>query len=162
MCEIREAGQGDLDGLLDLYTHLHHNPIPNIDERIERIWTHIIGNKCQHIIVATVDERIVSSCTIVIIPNLTQGQRPYALIENVVTSKEYRQKGMATACLEFAKSIATKEGCYKIMLLTGVKGSEIERFYENAGYDGNDKRAFVQWLPDENGEFHRPSTSEPK
>ena len=156
MYRVREAEHKDLDGLLDLYTQLHHNPIPAKDNRLADIWDSIIDCRCQHLIVATVDERIVSSCTLVIVQNLTQNQRPYAWIENVVTSEEHRNRGLATACLEFAKEMAKKAGCYKIMLMTGVAGTEIKKFYENAGYNSEDKRAFVQWLPDENGEFHKP------
>jgi Acetyltransferases len=156
MYRVREAEHKDLDGLLDLYTQLHHNPVPDKDNRLVDIWDSIIGCRCQHIIVATVDDVIVSSCTLIMVQNLTQGQRPYAWIENVVTSNEHRNKGLATACLDLAKEMAMKAGCYKIMLMTGVKGEGIEKFYADAGYNKNDKRAFVQWLPDENGEFHRP------
>ena len=70
-------------------------------------------------IVAVEDEHIVSSCVCVIIPNLTHGQRPYALIENVITDQAYRGRGLAHACLDHAREIARAAGCYKIMLLTG-------------------------------------------
>jgi len=35
--------------------------------------------------------------------------------------KDYRNKGYATDCLKYAKEIAEKAGCYKMMLLTGSK-----------------------------------------
>ncbi len=72
--------------------------------------------------------------------------RPYAFVENVITDKEYRKKGFATACLNFAKEIAKRENCYKMMLLTGSKEENTLRFYEQAGYNKNDKTAFIQWL----------------
>ena len=56
-----------------------------------------------------------------IIPNLTRDVRPYAFIENVVTNEEYRGKEYATKCLNYAKEIAIKNNCYKMMLLTGTK-----------------------------------------
>ena len=82
----------------------------------------------------------------VIIPNLTHGQRPYAFIENVVTDKDFRKKGYATACLNYAKDIAKRENCYKMMLLTGSKEESTLKFYERAGYNKNDKTAFIQWI----------------
>ena len=99
-----------------------------------------------HLIVCELGGRLVSSCVCVIIPNLTRGVRPYALIENVVTDEAYRRKGYASGCLDFAKKIAKEAGCYKIMLLTGAKDDKTLDFYRRAGYNSNDKTAFIQKL----------------
>lgn len=58
----------------------------------------------------------------------------------------YRKRGLATACLDYAKEIAKKENCYKMMLLTGSKEESTLKFYEQAGYNRKDKTAFIQWL----------------
>ena len=103
-------------------------------------------DKNHHLIVNEVDGKIVSSCVCVIIPNLTRGIRPYALIENVVTHSDYRGMGHATACLDFARDIAVKADCYKIMLLTGSHEASTLRFYERAGYNRTEKTGFIQRL----------------
>ncbi|MCM1024021.1 MAG: GNAT family N-acetyltransferase [Prevotella sp.] len=118
---IREICRDDLDGLLELYTQLHGNPVPEKTAELAALWKNIIADKNHRIIIAAEDGKIVSSCVCVIIPNLTHGQRPYALVENVVTDEAYRKRGLATACLDFAGKIAERENCYKIMLLTGSK-----------------------------------------
>jgi len=82
----------------------------------------------------------------VMIENLTHCQRPYALVENVVTVPGYRGRGLATACLDHAKQLAVKENCYKIMLMTGSREESTLHFYEKAGYNRNDKTAMIQWL----------------
>ena len=106
----------------------------------------ICNDENPHIIVCEVDGRIVSSCVCVIIPNLTRNIRPYAFVENVVTDSEYRGKGYATACLNYAKELALAAGCYKIMLLTGSKSESTLNFYKKAGYNCTDKTAFIMWL----------------
>lgn len=143
---IREITEKDFDQLMKLYMQLHGNPFPEKDEHVIAVWDSILADENHHIIVAEEDGNIVSSCVCVIIPNLTRGQRPYAFIENVVTDEKYRKKGLATACLDFAREIARRENCYKMMLLTGSKQDSTLKFYEQAGYNKKDKTAFIQWL----------------
>lgn len=143
---ITEINELELSSLLELYTELGDNTIPKMDDSLNSIWESIVSNKNYHIVVAKENNKIVSTCTVIIIPNLTHNQRPYAFIENVVTSKEYRKKGYGTAVLNYAKDIAIKENCYKIMLLTGSKRESTLNFYKRAGYNCNDKTAFIMWL----------------
>ena len=143
---IREITNADFDGLMTLYMQLHGNPFPEKNEEVMKLWADILADPNHHIIVAEEDGKIISSCVCVIIPNLTHGQQPYAFIENVVTDENYRKRGLATACLDFAKEIAQKENCYKMMLLTGSKKESTLNFYERAGYNRNDKTAFIQWI----------------
>lgn len=143
---IREITENDFDQLLGLYMQLHDNPFPGKSERVLAVWNSILADENHHIIVAEEDGNIVSSCVCVIIPNLTRGQRPYAFVENVITDEKYRKKGLATACLDYARELAQRKNCYKMMLLTGARQESTLRFYEQAGYNKNDKTAFIQWL----------------
>ena len=143
---VREALKEDLNELLNLYLFLHEKNIPENSEYLENTWKTIIEDINHHIVVKEINGKIVSSCVCVIIPNLTRNIRPYALIENVVTNEEYRGKGYATECLNYAKEIAIKNDCYKMMLLTGTKNENILAFYKSAGYNSDDKIAFIQWL----------------
>lgn len=143
---VREVNENELTELLELYLHLHEESVPENTEHLRQTWNNIIRDENHHIIVKIVNGKIVSSCVCVIIPNLTRNVRPYAFIENVVTHAEYRGKGYATECLNYAKSIAEKADCYKIMLLTGSKDRKTLDFYEKAGYNSTDKTAFIQWL----------------
>ena len=102
--------------------------------------------KNHHLIVNVQQDRIVSSCVCVIIPNLTRNVRPYAFIENVVTLSGFRGRGYATECLDYARNIAEQNNCYKMMLLTGAKDQKILDFYKRAGYNSEDKTAFIQWI----------------
>ena len=143
---VREIRSTELSELLALYTHLHENSVPEMSEHVKETWEAILADGNHHIIVDFVDGKLVSSCVCVIIPNLTRDVRPYALIENVVTHRDYRGLGHATACLDYAKAIAEKAHCYKIMLLTGSHEAATLRFYERAGYNSAEKTAFIQRL----------------
>lgn len=143
---IREIRKEDFDGLMELYTQLHDNPIPEKNEKIINLWNKILSDPDHHIIVAEKEGRLVSSCVCVIIPNLTHEQRPYAMVENVITDEPYRKRGFASACLAYARNLAQRENCYKLMLLTGSKKASTMEFYEQAGYNRQDKTGFIQWL----------------
>jgi GNAT superfamily N-acetyltransferase len=143
---VREINENELSQLLELYLHLHEKSVPQISEHLSTTWNRILQDENHHIIVKEIDNKIVASCVCVIIPNLTRNIRPYAFIENVVTNADYRGCGYATECLNYAKQIAIKENCYKMMLLTGSKDESTLKFYENAGYSNTDKTAFIQWL----------------
>ena len=143
---VREATKNDLSSLLELYLFLHEDRIPEQNEHLEETWNQIMEDRAHHLIVNEIDGKIVASCVCVIIPNLTRNVRPYAFVENVVTHADYRKKGYARECLDYAKKIALQENCYKMMLLTGSKNPETLNFYEKAGYNSSDKTAFIQWL----------------
>jgi len=143
---VREVNENELNKLLELYLHLHEKSVPEMTEHLRKVWKTIMQDANHHIIVKVIDGKIVSSCVCVVIPNLTRNIRPYAFIENVATHADYRGKGYATECLNYAKEIAENENCYKMMLLTGSKKEETLKFYGNAGYNSSDKTAFIQWL----------------
>lgn len=143
---VREIEPNELQRLLELYTHLHEQQVPQWSETLEDAWNQICADPNHHILVKVVDGIIVSSCVCVIIPNLTRGIRPYAFVENVVTHSDYRGRGYASECLNAARQLAQRQNCYKIMLLTGSHQESTLQFYRNAGYNSTDKTAFIQWL----------------
>ena len=143
---IREIQESDLEKLLNLYLFLHEEEVPVIDADTQSLWHKIINDPNHHIIVVEENDEMLASCVCVIIPNLTRNTRPYAIIENVVTHEKCRNRGYATACLNLAKEIAQEEGCYKMMLMTSSKTESTHNFYRSAGYNSDDKTAYIQWL----------------
>jgi GNAT superfamily N-acetyltransferase len=77
-----------------------------------------------------------------IIPNLTQNGKSIGFIENVITDKEYRRKGIGKKVMEMAIKYAKETNCYKVLLQSNNKQKDAHKFYENIGFDGNSKRAF--------------------
>ena len=130
--------------LLKLYTHLHQKDAPLPEKsKLESIWKEITANPLLHYIVLEHNNKLVSSCTLSVIPNLTRGGRPYGLIENVVTNAEYRKRGFGTSILQHALEVAWKNKCYKVMLLTGSTDPAIHQFYKNVGFKMGIKTGFV-------------------
>lgn len=142
--QFRLIRADERSGLLDLYQHLNSDepPLPE-DDVLNQVWHEFITDPKIWCVVGEIDGHLVASCTLVIIPNLTRGARPYGLIENVVTHSEYRQKGIGNSLLRYALHLAWEQNCYKVMLLTGRKQEETLRFYEKAGFKRGIKTGFV-------------------
>jgi GNAT superfamily N-acetyltransferase len=141
---VREIKDDELNKLLKLYKHLNpDDPELTVDERVKQIWQAIMEDPNHFCLVIEEDGVIVSSCIMVIIPNLTRNARPYALIENVVTHEQYRKRGYGTVVIKKAIEIAKEKGCYKVMLMTGRKDEATLRFYEKAGFNKGEKTAFL-------------------
>ena len=132
---IRAALPSDLEGLAALYPHLNPSDEPIARDlaasRLDAI-KQIPGSE---VLLGLLDHKPVATCTLIVIPNLTRGGKPYGLIENVVTHVGYRGRGYGTRILHAAVAAAWDAGCYKVMLMTGSKQPSTLRFYESAGFE---------------------------
>lgn len=141
--DVRVLEDADLASLLVLYRHLKPKDPPLDPAAAEAIWRETLGSSWCQYIGGFEGDRLVSACTITVIPNLTRAGRPYALIENVVTDAAFRGRGWGRSVLSAALDIAWARNCYKVMLLTGRKDDGIVRFYEGCGFRRDDKLGFV-------------------
>ena len=139
--QIRQAGRENLAGLLDLYQHLTPG-----DARVEAgegasILARLSCLPGSAVCVAEIGPVLVGSCTLVVVPNLTRGGRPYGLVENVVTHGDFRKRGIGRQVLRAATESARDAGYHKVMLLCGLDDRATLRFYRDAGF-GQSKTGF--------------------
>ena len=140
---IREVADDELFALLCLYARLHpEDEMVPLGEAAP-LWKALRQDPNHLYWGAYWNGSLVATCTLIVVPNLTRGGRPYGLIENVVTHPEYRRRGLGTAVLRHALQIAWERGCYKVMLLTGSKNESTLLFYEKAGFERGVKTGFV-------------------
>lgn len=139
---LRSAAEHDLPELLDLYRHLHPHDPELETATAARVWSTLLSSSAMTVIVAQAAGRLVSSCTLAIVPNLTRGGRSYGVIENVVTHADYRRLGLGQRVLAHALDLAWQADCYKVLLATGSKQETTLRFYEGAGFERGGKTYF--------------------
>lgn len=133
--DVRSADHSDLPHLLSLYVHLNPDDMRCSPEDAIAALDRLSCYNGSVILVATIKDALVTTCTLVVIPNMTRGGKPYALIENVVTHADYRGFGYGRMVLSAAVERAWKAGCYKVMLMTGSKKPSTLAFYEAAGFE---------------------------
>ena len=144
---IRKAAENDLEDLLTLYTCLIDDEDFSDASIYSQAWKEILNDKKMECWIVYEGNTAVASCIITVIPNLTRNRRPYAVIENVVTHRDFRNKGYGRAVMEKAVETAKENNCYKVMLLSSAKRKEAHEFYRRIGFDGDSKKGFQLRLP---------------
>ncbi len=144
---LRHARREDLDALLALYAQLNPDDVPAPREGLAAILDAILASAHFAIILGTHGERVVATCYLNVIPNLTRGGAPYAAIENVVVESSLRGSGLGRQVMRFALDEAWRRGCYKVLLQTGSRDPRVHRFYEACGFSASDKTGFVARAP---------------
>ena len=141
--QIRRAKKSDFDAVLDLMQQL--NPAdPGQAISLSEAFDTITDSDNLLLLVAEIDNRLAGSVYLNLIPNITRGGKPYALIENVITDSAWRRQGIGRALMEHALELAAKHGCYKVMLMSGRKESATHAFYRGCGFDADAKQAYIR------------------
>lgn len=135
--DVRRIDYHDLPQLLSLYRHLNPQDVDTSLEAAKGRVDLLRAYPGSDIFVGCLGEELVASCTLVVIPNITRGGAPYALIENVVTDPRHRNQGYGKGLLKEVTEAAWRAGCYKVMLLTGSQTPSVHNFYLSAGFEQN-------------------------
>lgn len=144
---IRKAKCTDANALKTLYfEYLTH--FPPKEEQDMNLWEHLLDkfekDENMYLLVIEEDGKVVSSVQMAIIENLTHNVRPFAVIENVVTHADYRNRGYASALLEKASEIAREHRCYKVFLETGSNKESTLNFYKKNGFEIDKKHSCLK------------------
>jgi GNAT superfamily N-acetyltransferase len=140
---FREARIDDFESVQRLYRQLHPgDPVP-ADQALRAIFEQILATRGLHIFVLEVEERVVATTYLNVIPNLTRSASPYAVIENVVVEESLRGTGLGKQVMAGTLAAAWEAGCYKAMLMTGSRRPSTLAFYEACGFSPDAKSAFL-------------------
>ncbi|WP_299698624.1 GNAT family N-acetyltransferase [uncultured Tateyamaria sp.] len=124
----------DAPHALSLYRHLvGEQPLAS-----DAAFTEVINHPGTSVWGAFLSDHMVAMATLHVLPNMTQGGRPYALVENVVTHEMHRGTGQGRRVMKAVIDAAWAADCYKIMLLTG-RTAEARGFYEKLGFGADEK-----------------------
>lgn len=146
---IRKARYTDANDLKILYFD-YLTQFPPKEEQDMSLWMQLLDkfekDENMYLLVAEEDGKVISSVQMAIIQSLTHNVSPFAVVENVVTHINYRNKGYASALLEQATEIAKERRCYKIFLETGSNKESTLNFYRNNGFLIDEKHSCLKRL----------------
>ncbi|WP_462173991.1 GNAT family N-acetyltransferase [Pseudoalteromonas xiamenensis] len=144
---VRLAQPEDLVGILSLYHELRPLDPTLTQQQIDLHGEQLLRIANTKLIVALVEGKIASTCQLGIIPTLTNGAKPFGVIEHVITSSSFRRMGLSQRVMEHALQLAWENSCYKVMLLSGELRPEAHRLYEKIGFQAGIEKGFVIKAP---------------
>lgn len=129
---IREIEENDLEkGFLETLNYLRE--VGNLKiEKTKEILRKIKNNPQHKIFVAVNnEEKVIGSITLFIEPKFIHEGGLVGHIEDVVTHKDFRGKGIGSTLIQKAIEVAKQAGCYKVILNSSEKNIS---FYEKLGF----------------------------
>jgi GNAT superfamily N-acetyltransferase len=140
---FRDAVVDDFEGLLVLYGQLNPDDDASPTAALRAGFESILQREGLRLLVLEADGVVVATTYLNVIPNLTRGGSPYAVIENVVVDRDKRGRGLGKRLMAETLSAAWSSGCYKAMLHTGSNTESTHAFYRSCGFSPHDKTAYV-------------------
>jgi GNAT superfamily N-acetyltransferase len=143
MALVRAAREEDIPRILELYQQL---AATNAEaerkrtlslEHYRRAFREIGGYTGQELLVAKGAGEVIGSLVLVIVPNLSHGARPWAVIENVIVDERYRRRGVGQLLMEYAVNRAREEDCCRIGLDSDKIRGEAHQFYKAMGFEAS-------------------------
>jgi len=143
MPDARLATAGDLDSLLELFAQGEVSDSATPFEKARGIWASTLRQGGLFVFVCEAESRIVATCMLITAPNLLRGGQKHGFLENVVTHPDHRRHGYGRAVVRAALETAWIEDCYHVMLQSGRSDPGVHRFYEDCGFAGGLRTAYV-------------------
>lgn len=114
--------------------------------KIESNFARMIKNEYYHLIGAKIDHKLVGSLMGIHCLDLVGECRPFMIIENVIVSANYRNKGIGKALLIEIEKIAKNLDCYYIFFVSGDNRKNAHEFYDSCGYTNDKVKGFKKYL----------------
>ena len=145
--KVKVLDRQALEPLLALYRQLIEDDLPLSNETARLRYEEMLGRDGLSVCGSFADGFLASTCTLIVVPNLTRGGMSYAFVENVVTDAAHRRKGLGQAVVKAAIDDAFAAGCYTVRLLTGAKRPGTLEFYKECGFEALKHGLEVRRIP---------------
>lgn len=119
MVTIRLATEEDIPRILELYRELaittsqvELGRSPSTDD-CRRVFAEICTGPGHELLAAEYQGQVVGTMVLLIVPNLSHGACPWALVENLIIDHEHRRRGFGRMLINYAIARVRDAGCYR-------------------------------------------------
>ncbi|MBN2403255.1 MAG: GNAT family N-acetyltransferase [Spirochaetes bacterium] len=132
---IRKATKNDLLSVIELYAQLAVDKEKTLDlSSAGQIFDRIRQYPDYNVYVALMGNDIIGTFALLIIDNLAHSGSKSGLVEDVVVSPEWQNKGVGKQMMDFAIQECRKAKCYKVALSSNLIRESAHKFYESLGF----------------------------
>ena len=136
---IRKAEAKDVDGLLELYRQLASSgELPSAVDAVMVIEL-TDSNPWMLFLVAELDDVVVGTVTMVVVPAVTHSAQPWAQIDHMVVHEANRGTGIGHAMLVRCEEHIRSFGGYKMQLQSSNHRDDAHKFYEHEGFSASSR-----------------------
>jgi len=143
--QFGQVTEPEFGQLISLYRQLHPEDPFVSHESGFAVFKNILSSDHFFLLGAKIGDTLVGSTYVNVIPNITRGTSPYAVIENVITSTDRQNQGIGKGLMKYTLDFIWNKGCYKAMLMTGSKRESVHAFYRSCGFDGTAKYGYAAY-----------------
>lgn len=143
MAMIRLATEEDIPRIVELYHQLAiatsqvELSRSHSQDDYRRAFAEICAAPGHELLVAEYDGEVVGTMVLIIVPNLSHGACPWALVENLVVDHGHRRRRFGRLLMDYAIGRARETGCYRIVLSSDIRRQEAHRFYRSLGFEAS-------------------------
>ncbi len=148
MVKVEPAQLTDLDDLVNLLNILFSQESefkPNVDAQKKGLSLILSNNQIGQIFVARYQKKVVGMVSLLFTVSTALGAK-VAILEDMVVHPDYRDKGVGSKLLSFARDYALQNAILRITLLTDADNLNAHRFYARHGFSQSAMVAFRQLL----------------
>ena len=143
MAIVRVAKEEDITSILELYSQLaittsevELHQSPSLDD-CRRVFAEVCALPGHELLVVEERGEVVGTMVLLIVPNLSHGALPWALVENIIVDARYRRRGLGRLLMDYAIARARGAGCHRIGLSSDKRRQAAHRFYRSLGFQSS-------------------------
>jgi GNAT superfamily N-acetyltransferase len=142
---LRRARGSDACGVQALYAQFVNNPALQVcPKRLDSL----ADDPDHHLWVAEAEGRLWGTVLLCLCRDVMFGDRPFAVLENLVVDAQARGQGLGRALLAEVEALCAARHASKIMITSGSHRAAAHGFFLRQGYCAETKKSFIKYQRD--------------
>ena len=142
---VRDAREEDLPRILVLLHQLSQSSshpeeaVRGVGDEHRAILKGFLGDRHFHLLVLEAGGEIQGALHLYVLPSMSRGGPPWAVVEHVVVDEHQRSRGYGELLMAEAIRIAKEAGSQRMSLGSNLRRMDSHRFYERLGFQASQK-----------------------